>query len=320
MIKLRNIFYFVTMFMLITGFSSLAEEVKYEEISEGYIDGNFKTQNLTIVDDESLKNLLGLLGTDPESVKVDFNKEVVALIIPDKSSYPDNVNVKGVEQARNGLINVEYVVDSVPYVPGKDEKAEIPYLLLKVGPVETEEVQVSFRNADPKEPVFVNQSLDDPVKYTNVMSSNTNELFIKYLPLDKGNSWTYEYKSGENTGNQTFSIIAYTQDWSIFDSFFGKSNLALKLDPSGNLFVSSNKGIRPFYTDDVLIQYQEKPFTVKAGTFDKVLVISSPPESAVQFKDVYAEGVGLIYHEHSSAKGSASYSLAGGNVRGRKIP
>ena len=298
-----------------------AEDIEYSLLSSGYVDESVPSQNLTINSKDSFNVLLKQLNVNPDSFNVDFNNEVVALIVPDNSSYPDQIKIDNIKKSKSGGFSVEFILDKVPYVPGSETKTSKPYTLLKFGPIDTKNPQVSFKNADPKGSLFVNQSLGDAVKYTNVMSQSTNEMFIKYLPLDKGNSWTYEYESGENKGMQTFSIVSYTQDWSIFDSFFGKNNLAMKIDPHGNLFISSsNKGIRPFYTQDVLINYQKEPFTVKAGTFEDVLVITSPPDSPFQFKDVYAEGIGLIYHEHTSLKGSAKYSLAIGNVRGRKIP
>jgi len=297
-----------------------AENIEYSVLLSGYVDESFPTQNLTINNKESLDALLTQLNQKPDSVDVNFDSEVLTLIVPDQSSYPDKIKIKSIEKLKSGRINVEYILDSIPFVPEKEINTTKPYTIFKMGPLNTKDPQVSFMNADPKDPVFVNQSLDDAVKYTNIMSQNTNELFIKYLPLDKGNSWTYEYESDQNKGAQTFSIVSYTQDWSIFDSFFGKNNLALKIDREGNLFVSSSKGIRPFYNNDIEINYRKEPFTVKAGTFEDVLIITSKPDSPFVFKDVYAKDVGLIYHEHSSPKGKAKYSLMSGNVRGRKIP
>jgi hypothetical protein len=38
------------------------------------------------------------------------------------------------------------------------------------------------------------------------------------------------------------------------------------------------------------------------------------------FKDVYARGVGLVYHEHESARGQVQYTLVKAKVRGRTYP
>ena len=321
---MKNIYYsfIIILFaaVFISGASIYAENIEFSVLSSGYVDGSFPSQNLTVNNKDSLNKLLEQLNESPDSLNVEFKNEVVALIVPDKSFYPDRIKIKSADKLKSGRVDVEYMLVSEPYVPEKDFEQTKPYTLLKLGPTDTTNLRVSFKNADPKDPVFVNQSLDDSIKYTNVMEQSTSEMFIKYIPLDKGNSWTYEYESEKNSGSQTFSIVSYTQDWSIIDSFFGKNNLAMKIDPHGNLFVSSNKGIRLFYTDDVRISYQKEPFKVKAGTFENVLVITSGTNSPIVFKDVYAKDVGLIYHEHSSPKGTAKYSLIRGNVRGRSIP
>ncbi|MGI9533461.1 MAG: hypothetical protein ACR2NW_00790 [Thermodesulfobacteriota bacterium] len=318
---IKNIFIliaFLSVFMFQN--DSYAQNIEYSVLSSGYAGEGFPSQNLTINNSDSLNSLIKQLDINPDSLKVDFDNEIVAIIVPDNAFYPDSIKIKDIEKSKSGRINVEYILDSLPYVPEKESKITKPYTLLKLKPLDMKDVQVSFKNAHPKNPVFVNQSLDDAIKYTNILKDSTNDLFINYLPLDKGNSWTYNYESEKNKASQTFSIVSYSQDWSIFDTFFGINNLAMKIDPNGSLYVSSNKGIRSFYTDDVQISYKNEPVTVDAGTFNDVIVISSPPESQIKFKDVYARDIGLIFHEHTSPNGSAKYSLASGNVRGRKIP
>lgn len=307
----------ITILSLLFTFHSYAE-VNYSVLSFGYIGSDFPPQSFVIKDSESLERVLGQIKYDSESLSVDFVDESIALIIPAESSYPDNISINKIESKEANIIKVYYGVDSVPYVQDKNENLSKPYLLLKLEPVHKDQ-QISLVNFKSNDPLFVDQSLGFAPTYSNILKHQEDELFLKYLPLDKGNSWTYDFESNVTSGTQTFSITSTSNGWSVYDSYFGKISLAMKIDPGGTLLISTKKGVRQFYTDTVLMDIDKKPFEVKAGKFKDVLVVESSQNSQFQFKDVYAKGVGLIYHEHESPKGSAKYSLSQAKVRGKNV-
>ncbi|NIQ16191.1 MAG: hypothetical protein GTO02_17905, partial [Candidatus Dadabacteria bacterium] len=60
-------------------------------------------------------------------------------------------------------------------------------------------------------------------------------------------------------------------------------------------------------------------FEVLAGKFSDLLIVTIPKNNKLWFKDVYAKGIGLIYHKHSSPKGSVIYRLEDAKIRGKSI-
>jgi len=321
--KENSIFYRLLCILLFLIFSPAilnADELQYEVISEGYLDSENRSQSMVVKDDDILNKVLSQHGIDSGSIKVDLNTETVALIVPDKSTYPDSIVIEEIKKNDQGIINVNYFIDAVDYVPSENEEINRPYKLIKIFPAGNNYTSVSFRKTNSKSPVFINNSVDNIIKYTNVMEDNRENLFLNYLPLDKGNSWTYDFESPRGKGSQTFSIVTYTNGWSIFDSYFGMNNLALRLDRGGHIHVSSDNGNRPFYTPDVLVSYPKEPYKSGELEYKDTLVVTSGKNSNVNFKDIYAKDVGLVYHEHQSKDGIAKYSLSNAYVRGKQIP
>jgi len=320
--KVRSFFFFFCILFLITLLSSgiNAEEMGYEVVSEGFFPADNNYHSMVIKEKDTLDKILKQQGVDTGSISIDLKKETLALIVPDKGSYPGTISIEDINKNGQKLINVNYYVNSVDYVPEKNEELRLPYKLIKIFPAGSEYTSVSFRRTNSTSPVFVNNSVENIVKYTNVLEDNRENLFLNYLPLDKGNSWTYDFESPRGKGSQTFSIVSYTNGWSIFDTYFGKNNLALRLDRGGYIHVSSETGNRPFYTPDVLVSYPKE--TYKSGTteFDNIMVVRSNDNSNIEFKDIYARDIGLIYHEHKSDKGISKYSLTNAYVRGKQIP
>ena len=317
---LSKLYLFAVLFLIaLSNASSAADEVEYSIISKGYIDDSYPAQNLRLTEAQSLSSFMKKNNIAPEDNNLDFNNNAIVLLVPDGSHYPDQLKINNVTKAGPDQVEVEYTSMQVPYVAEKSIKKEKPYVILDIKNAGGKDKKLSFKNATPNRPVIVNQSLEEEIKYTNVLEQHVKELFISYLPLDKGNTWTYDFESGKNKGQQTFSIVSYPNGWSVFDNFFGKSNVAMKLDPYGNLYVSSQNGIKPFYTDDVKISTSNTPFKLGSHSFDEVLIVTSSENSPIEFKDIYAKGIGLIYHEHTSSKGTAKYSLSNANVRGRGI-
>ncbi len=316
---LNFIFIFVLMLSVVPTLLK-AGELKYEVISEGFLSGDDRTQSMVVKGNDVLNKLLAKQGEDIQPPGIDLNTETVAMIVPDKYSYPDLVVIEDIKKNNQGIINVNYSVKTYDYVPSENEEINRPYKLIKIFPAGKNLTSVSFREVNSRSPVFVNNSVDNIVKYTNVMEDNRENLFLNYLPLDKGNSWTYDFESPRGKGSQTFSIVTYTNGWSIFDSYFGMNNLALRLDRGGHIHVSSESGNRPFYTPDVLVSYPKETFKTGTSEFNDIMVVTSGDKSNIKFKDIYARDVGLVYHEHKTKDGPAKYSLSSAYVRGKQIP
>lgn len=323
MINKRRFYHFLFFILLFITFSFSylnAKEIGYEVIYEGYLNTDDRYQSMVVNDKDTLDKILKQQGVDTESVVMDLEKDTLALIVPDKTSYPDRISIEEVNKSKQDIINVNYSVVPVSYVPEKNEELKRPYKLIKISPVGSKNARVSFKRTNSTSPVFVNNSVENIINYTNVFEDNRENLFLNYLPLDKGNSWTYEFDSPRGKGNKTFSIVSYTNGWSIFDTYFGKENLALRLDRGGYIHVSSESGNRPFYTPDVLVIYPKETYKSGATEFSDIMVVRSSDKSNIEFKDIYARDVGLIYHEHKTDKGISKYSLTNAYVRGKQIP
>ena len=317
-----KLFYTLNIVLLLVFISTslYAQEIGYEVISGGFLNADERYQSMVINDKDTLENILKKKGLDPESIEIDFKKQTVALIVPDKSNYPDGITIDDISKNDQDIINVNYSVIPVGYVPENNEELKKPYLLIKISPAGSKYSSVSFRRTNSTNPVFVNNSVENVIKYTNVLEDNREKLFLNYLPLDKGNSWTYEFESPRGKGSQTFSIVSYTNGWSIFDTFFGKNDIALRLDRGGYIQVSTENGNRPFYTPDVLVSYPKDPFSTGSNEFSDIMVVRSSDNSNIEFKDIYARDIGLIYHEHKTKEGIAKYSLIKAYIRGKQIP
>ncbi len=156
--------------------------------------------------------------------------------------------------------------------------------------------------------------------YDNIMRAIGTKMAL-YLPLDKGNSWTYSVATPDGTRRETYSIVAITQQgWSRFDLFFGKRDVSLMFNRLGTLLVLSDAHQMEFYPKDVEKRFVKKKFSTPAGTFTDLLLITAPPGSKIAFKDVYAKGVGLVYHEHGSSGKRVRYTLVSAHVRDRRLP
>lgn len=307
-------------FFVILGSLYVNAGKKYSVISNGYLQSDFPSQNTLVGNQKAFNKLIDQLEISDSGVEIDFSKQSVAFIVPDSGLYPDQVFIKEIEQGlNNDGIKLRYIVSKIHYVLNKGEVLEKPFMIATVD-FNSKDHQISFIYDGPAQPIYVNQSLGDLSKYTNVLKQLDNELFIKYIPLDKGNSWTYNFETSINSGEQTFTIVSFADGWSVFDNYFGKVNLGMKIDTAGNVFISSKRGISAFYTDKVRVRKSKSPYTVTAGSFDDVIIVTSPENSGFKFKDVYVKDIGLIYHEHKSPRGFATYSLSKAKIRGLNVP
>jgi len=294
--------------------------VEYSVLSRGY--SQKELEQAVITDKDRLLEYLDVNGISAgidKSVKDDENT-VFVLIRPDKSRYPEQLKMNAIEQDKNGNYKVYYdIVYPVTVLENKPGKPLIPYLILKLSDPGIEDAQVSLINEKLKDVVVINNSLSQDVKYSNILEDQEGYIFVNYFPLDRGNSWTYNYNRNNKKGVVKYEITSFSQGWSVFDEFFGKYNVGFRIDGEGDLLVSTSSGMKPFYNDNVKKSRKKEPFKVDAGVFDDLLVVTIPRTGDFWFRDIYARGVGLIYHEQESPSGELTYSLKEAFVRGKKI-
>ena len=147
-----------------------------------------------------------------------------------------------------------------------------------------------------------------------------NPLMAEYMPLDKGNVWTYEIKKEGKTHEHTQKIVSESAGWSVFDNYFGMEDVSLRIAPGGELLVTRRGVVSSFYSDEVIISFPEDPVSTPKGEFQDVMVVKVPEGKAFWFRDIYVKGVGLVYHEHQTPIIHSSYTLKSAKVGGSSYP
>ena len=152
---------------------------------------------------------------------------------------------------------------------------------------------------------------------SEVTRLGNSALVAEYMPLDKGNVWTYSIKSGQETKEHKQSIVSESGGWSVFDSYFGKEAVALRITPGGELFVTNQGHVSSFYGNETTTSFPEGTYKTPAGNFSGVMLVTMPEGKDFWFRDVYVKGVGLVFHEHKTADRSSSYTLINAKIRGK---
>lgn len=310
----------ISVFFLII-LSQYAYAVETKVLYEGYTDKIIEKTVYRSSDElDDLREQTGI--KDKADIPEPGRDKIVAVISSDKSYYPSLIKIKGIETDRNGNYKIFYKVLHTPTVAEKnvEDKKKRPFVLLEVSHEGIGSRQITAINQDLKDVVVIDNSINQDIKYSNVLKNQENYLFIEYFPLDKGNSWTYEKSMNGKTDKLEFEITSFAEGWSVFDNFFGKYNVGFRIDNEGELLVSTKIGIKPFYNKEVEINEMNKTVAVGAGKFDQILVVKSPVKEGFTFRDIYVKDVGLVYHEHSTPSGTVKYSLVSAKVRGKSLP
>ncbi len=147
-----------------------------------------------------------------------------------------------------------------------------------------------------------------------------DSLMAEYMPLDKGNVWTYSVQKGDKTKEHTQSVISESGGWSVFDNYFGKEAVSLRIAPGGELLVTNEGVVSPFYNNEVMMSFPKKAVETPGGKFEQAMVVTMPEDREFWFRDVYVKGVGLVFHEQKTPTGSSSYSLLKAKVGGKDYP
>jgi hypothetical protein len=295
---------------------NLSSDLNYSVLSKGATGIQQNSQNLVIRDANQLQKIWSVLAIKENIPGVDFDKEIAFLII----QPGNNIDISKVEDKEENVVEIGYRIDFTKEGSNKEKARSSHYLIGKLDRPDVKNVKIEFFEDSETSAIPSHIGMGQLPEYSNVLKGFEGMGLPDYFPIDKGNVWTYRIESGKDVKEETQSIISLTDGWSIFDDFFGKKNVGMRIDPEGDILVSTNEEVKTFYTPDVQKSFEKAEFETPAGKFDDLLIITIPENDVFWFRDVYAKGVGLIYHEHKSPKGSATYSLIGANIRGKKFP
>ncbi|HSE83185.1 MAG TPA: hypothetical protein VLB01_01395 [Thermodesulfobacteriota bacterium] len=313
---MRTVYTVLTLFILSSfAFSS---EIKFSVISRGYIVETADLKNVVIRSNKQLKKVWSELGIKNKIPSVDFSKELVVAVLSD-GKKADSLEVLRVT-GKEGDIEVRYALAPSTAAVKTQNSGVYPYVLAKLHAVSAGKAKVRFIQDIVRPPLPAGNAIGQMPAYTNMLKEHENLVVSRFLPLDKGNFWTYRIESGGKVREETYSVVSVSDGWSILDNFFGRKSIALRVEPSGDIFVSSDGGMQDFYTPEIPKVFQESDFLTPAGKFNDLMIVSDTMPNGFWFKDVYAREVGLVYHEHKSPKGNAKFTLVKAKVRGRSYP
>jgi hypothetical protein len=298
---------------------AVSSGIELSTLSQGLTKSHL--QSAVIRNKEELKKIWDRLGIRDKIPTVDFEKELVIILAPSRRGQ-GSVQISGVEKKGNN-IEVRFIMRPYDAVDSKIQSTQLsPYIVAKLYPlVDVEETNVEFFEDIPRPLIPTNNGIGQGSSYTNVLSGYKNMTTSQFLPLDTGSVWTYRVESNGSTREETYSILSISQDgWSIFDNFFGQRQIAMRIDPVGDIYVLSKSGIASFYTPEIQKIFKRSQFSTPAGRFNDLMIVTIPKTDGFWFKDVYAKGVGLIYHEQESPKGVIKYTLVRAHVRGKDYP
>ena len=305
--------------LMIFAVLNLASNLNYSILSKGATGMQQNSQNQVIRDSNQLQKIWSVLGIKEKIPGVDFNKEIAFLIIQ-PGNKGNNIDISNVENKDENFVEIGYRVSFNKEKSDNEKAKSSHYLIAKLDHPDVKNLKLEFFEDSETSAVPPHVGLEQLPEYSNVLKGFEGMGLPDYLPIDKGNVWTYRIESGKDVREETQSIISLTDGWSIFDDFFGKKNVGMRIDPEGGILVSTDDEVKTFYTPDVQKSLEKTELTTPAGKFHDLLVVTIPDNDVFWFKDIYAKGVGLIYHEHKSPKGIAKYSLIRANIRGKKLP
>ncbi|MEW6144446.1 MAG: hypothetical protein AB1598_05455 [Thermodesulfobacteriota bacterium] len=318
---MKNVLRFAAALILLTlplraGF---AGDYSVETIASGVLGREPGVKNAVIRSGGEFAEAGEALGIKSPLPPVDFTKNAILLIAPGYGTG-GIIEVSGVSPAAGGALEVRYRMRAEGPAPASPGKASYPYLMAKLSPAPASDAPVRFIDEDYVNAISSGTGLGQFREYTNVLSGGENARIAEYLPLDKGNTWTYKAETKKGPSEVTNSVVSESDGWSVFDSFFGVPGVGMKISRGGEILISSKGGVGTFYGPDVVTEFPEEPVTTPAGVFSGVMVVTMPGGGDFWFRDVYARGVGLISHEQNSRKGRAAYTLVGARVGGAEYP
>ena len=310
---------YLTYLLVILNLLTLATDLRFFVVKEGFIKTRPAYEDLVIRDGNEYKKVIGELGIKGKLPSFNFDKEFVVLITP-KGEKLGSVHITKVIRSKDDVLEIHYLIEPRKGDEGKELNDLQPFLLAKVVTSNKKELKIKISREEISQTVHSGTGIGQIPHYSNVLKAFGGISILDYFPIDRGNVWTYEGESDGKKREENSSIKSITDGWSIFDNFFGKKDIGFMIDEAGNVLVSKDGQVQTFYTSDTQVSFIKSKFERPAGRFDDLMVITVPKNDRFWFKDVYAKGVGLIYHEHTSSKGNAKYSLLKARVRGKNYP
>ncbi len=233
---MKNTLRFTTVLILISLLirASLAAEYTVEPWSSGILANEPAAASALIRSGGELdeaKEALGITGPLPGA---DFGKHALLLIIPVEGTG-GIIEIAGVTPAAGGALEVRYRVRSEGPRPEGPVKASYPYLILKLSPAPGADLPVRLIDEDYVNTLSSGTGLGQFREYTNVLSAPEDAAIAEYLPIDKGNTWTYKSETSRGSSEVTNSVVSESDGWSVFDTFFGVPGVGMKISPGGDM-------------------------------------------------------------------------------------
>jgi hypothetical protein len=299
--------------------SAFAGDLKYDTVYAGILDKAPTIKSTLIRSGGELdraKEALGISGALPP---VDFGKDSLILIADDQGTG-GIIGIQSVDSSPGGLVEVRYAEELTGPLPRDGTRPAYTYLIARLSPAPGKGTAVRFVDESYMNRLASGTGLGQFGEYTNVLSGEEGVTLAEFLPLEKGNKWTYRAEAESGSSEVTNSVVSESDGWSVFDKFFGISGVGMKIAPGGEIYVASKGGIKTFYNSDVLRSFPKTEVKTPAGDFGDVMVVSMPEGGDFWFRDVYAKGIGLVYHEQKSPRGRSAYTLVSARVGGTEYP
>ncbi|MDA2920013.1 hypothetical protein MYX76_11065 [Desulfobacterota bacterium AH_259_B03_O07] len=309
----------INLIFLLSTIFNLSTDKDISILTQGFTNSEISRENYVINNEKDLKKVWKEFGIQEPFPKVDFKKEI-AVVITHKENIGDTIEVKRILNKTNKIIEIRYVVKHKSDKLNEKGKEHFSYLIAKLTPSEPKQVDVNFIQENFFRPIAADTALGQIPTRANVIRGYESMYVSEYVPIDKGNTWTYKVETEGKVKEERQSVLTVSDGWSVIDKYFGKENIGIRIDQSGNILVSYDGSVKNFYTPEVERNLVKRDFSTPAGKFNDLMVVTIPKNEKFWFMDVYAKGVGLIYHEHESPKGNAKYSLIDAQVRGKKYP
>lgn len=308
----------LVLLILLAG-SSLSEEIAHEKVYGGILTQPPTLKSALIRNGEELEETIEALGIEEPLPEVDFSSESLLLIIPDDGAGA-LIHVKRIEVKQKGLIEVSFTTEYPGPPPERNGSPAYTFLISKINHPPQDNLIVRFKGGDFGSNLVSGTGLGQFERYTNILSDSQSFSAAEFVPLGKGNRWTYLVKSEGENREITNVIVSESDGWSVFDEFFGVPSVGMRIAPDGGIYVTSKGGMKTFYSPDVITEYDTSAVNTPAGSFNELMIVTIPDGGPFWFRDVYAKGVGLVFHEHRSHKGDAEYTLIEAKVGGRSYP
>ena len=220
----------VNFILMIFALLNLSSNPNYSVLSKGATGIEQNSQNLVIRDANQLQKIWSVLGIKEKLPGIDFDKEIAFLIIQ-PGNKGNNIDISKVENKEENVVEIGYRIDFTKEGSDKEKAGSSHYLIATLDHPDVKNVKIEFFEDSESSAIPSHVGMGQVPEYSNVLKGFEGMGLPDYFPIDKGNVWTYRIESGKDAKEETHSIISLTDGWSIFDDFFGKKNVGMRIDP-----------------------------------------------------------------------------------------